>query len=161
WYANLSKDKTALLMAVRRELEIAYSMFSVALDQAVATRKHGRPALAKDHVAVSADLCVRFGTALEKVLQALGRHGRHFSSPPNITDLNSESFLGTRARQAVLKHNLYSRILFGLDNRFLHKIQTLAEIADDLTEEYLDTSAEMIEGAGSSKEQYWKQLTHL
>jgi len=161
WFAELSTDKTELFGSVRRELEIAYSVFGVALDEALAKRKQGRIKVAREHVAVSAALCLRFAASLENMLDALERHARSFVTPPNITDLDPDFFRGTKARQAVLLHNLLSRIVFGLNNRFLHKIRTLAEIAEDLAEEYLDAVAEVVDATRVPGESGWEQLQHL
>jgi hypothetical protein len=161
WRVQLSREKTALFCSVRRDLETSYSVFSVVLDEALALRRQGRLSVARDHAAVSAELCGRFAADLESMLDALERHARHFANSPASTPLNLEDFRGENARQRARQHNLLSLVLFSRHFGFLHKIRTLGKMTSDLSEEYLEAVTAVVEGSSISPEQGWQRLHHL
>jgi hypothetical protein len=161
WRAPLSGEKADLFGSVRRRLETSYSVYSVVLDEAFASRRQGRLAVAWDHAEVSAELCERFAADLEGTLDVLERHGRHFASVPSFTPLNVEDFQAERARQRARLHNRLSLVVFSRHFGFLNKIKTLNRITSDLAEEYLAAVTAVVEGSLISPGQNWQRLFHL
>jgi hypothetical protein len=161
WRAQLPGDKAELYSSVLRRLETSYSVFSVVLDQALAMRRQGRLGVARDHILVSAELCGRFSTQLEGMLDSLGRHAQHFADSPAIAPLNLEDFLGETARYRARLHNGLALVVFSRHFGFLHKIRTLGRMTSDLYEEYLGAAVELIEGSCISPESGWQRLQHL
>jgi hypothetical protein len=161
WRAQLSREKAALFCSVRGKLETSYSVYSVVLDEALASRREGRLGVARDHAGVSAELCERFAADLEGMLDALERHARHFATVPTFEPFNVEDFRGDRARQRAKLHNRLSFVLFSRHFGFLNKIKTLNKITSDLAEEYMGAVAAIVEGSYISPEEHWQRLFHL
>lgn len=161
WRAELSREKAELFCSVRRNLEKSYSIFSVVLDEALASRRQGRLGVARDHAGVSGELCGRFAADLEGMLDALERHARHFPAAPPFNPLNVEDFQGERARQRARLHNGLCLVLFSRHFGFLSKIRTLGKITSDLAGEYTEAVAAVVEGSYISPERNWNRLFEL
>jgi len=117
--------------------------------------------LACEQVTVSADLCDRFAGSLEGLVQALGMHARYFGTLPSVNPLDPEFFTGSTARKAASMNSLLSHVLFKQNNRFLHKLWTLGEMASDIGIEYRALVMQVAEGMNASVQQDWEQLSSL
>jgi hypothetical protein len=58
-------------------------------------------------------------------------------------------------------NSLLSHVLFKQNNRFLHKLWTLGEMASDMGTEYRMVVSHIDEGSNSSIQKDWEQLSSL
>lgn len=158
WRTELSPEKTIVYERVLAEVRNAHVMYSVALDEAMTLRKWGRLELACEQMSVSADLCGRFAVALEGLLWVLEQHARHFGTLPSVNALDPEFFQGETARRAARTNSLLSRVLWRQQNRFLHKLRTLGEMASELEAENRLLADFIVVGSNVSAAQAWEQL---
>jgi hypothetical protein len=161
WRTELSADKLKVFEYALGEVNPAHVIYSIALDEAIAMRKSGRIELAREQASVSADLCDRFAGSLEGVLEALSRHAQYLSTLPIVNSLDPGFFAGKTARKAASMNSLLSHVLFKQNNRFLHKLWTLAEMASDMGIEYRMVVTHVAEGPGGSIQKDWEQLSDL
>lgn len=161
WRAELSADKLRVFQYALGEVNPAHVIYSIALDEAIALRKSGRIGLACEQASVSADLCDRFAGALDCLLQAVSRHARYFGTLPSVDPLDPEFFTGSTARKAASMNSVLSLVLFTQNNRFLHKLWTLGEMASDIGTEYRARVAQVVGELNSSLQEDWEELSSL
>lgn len=161
WHAELSAEKLELYTNVLPQIESAHAMYSVALNEAISFHKWRRHEMALDQVAVSAELCERFSTALDRFLQTLEDHAQHFGTLPSVESLDPTYFLGSTARRAASMNSALSSVLFNQRKRFLHKLKTLGEITSNAAMEFRATVTDIMEGSASSSAEYWELLGTL
>jgi hypothetical protein len=158
WRAPLRGDKSHVYLNSVQRLEIAYSMFSVNLDEAFGMRRHGRSSKACQLLSMAPDLCQRLVHPLRSLLRTMMEHVRHFGITPNIAPLNAENFQHTRSRRVALYNDLFSRVLLTRKSQFSYKISALAELVDELNSHF-DATAEELSGGGSfSPDRKWELL---
>jgi len=161
WRTELRAAKLDAFEFALEEVEPASVIFSMALNEAIALWKSNQYDLARDQVNFSADLCDRFATSLDGVLQALNRHAHYRGSLPAVLALNPDLFIGKIARRLAAMNSLLSVVLFTQNNRFLHKLWTLREMVSDNETEYRNIATHAAEGSGSSQRQDWSTLSNL
>jgi hypothetical protein len=161
WHAELSEEKLEVFEYVVGQVNPAYVIYSVALDEAIELRKSGRFALAREQATVSADLCDRFAGALEGLLQALARHAEYFGTLPSVNPLDSSLFVSKTARKAAFMNSLLSRVLFQQNNRFLHKLWTLEGMASDIGIKYRNVATQVDDETSASLRKDWELLSCL
>jgi hypothetical protein len=122
----------------------------MALEEAIVLRKSGKLEMARDQADVSAELCSRFASALECLLDVVERHADNFGLLPTVSPLNPLFFVGDTARRAAAMNTILSTVLFRQRTCFLHKVRTLGEIAAKTAEEYRQMTAEVSEGISNS-----------
>jgi hypothetical protein len=161
WHAELPPEKSKVYAYALEQAEPAHHSFSVALDQALLFRRSGKHKMACDLADVSAELCIRFATALECVLNVVERHADNFGLLPSVAPLNPMLFEGQTAKRAANMNSLLSDVLFGGRKRFLHKVRTVGEMACDIAEEFRVMTTEVSEGASPSTKAIWDHLSLL
>jgi hypothetical protein len=155
WRARLSEEKSKVFCAYVRELESAYGMLSVSLNEAIELRLEGR--LAKSWQAVNAtpELCSRLTSPLASLIHALGEHAKHFGTVPNTAPLDAANFQSPRGQRSARMSGMLSRVLFSQRTQFLHKLGTLQEMVEDLGKEFCSSAEELGGGLSTDATILW------
>jgi hypothetical protein len=146
----LPREKDQAFNAFVRQLESAYNMFSVTLDEALEYRRHGQVSKSYQAVCVTPDLATRLAGNLSAMLRALADHAKHYGTVPNAAPLNPGNFLGAKEQKTARMSDLLSRVLFTQRSQFLHKIATLEEMVSDLGRDFR-FAVENLTAVGSPK----------
>ncbi|MGC1483794.1 MAG: hypothetical protein WA789_08375 [Candidatus Acidiferrum sp.] len=141
-----------------RHLEISYNMLSVSLDEALSLRQGRRLDKASQAVCVAPDLCNRFAHPLEALLWSLGEHAKHHGTVPNAAPLDPANFQGARGQRAARVHSLLCRILLTERSQFLHKLSTLGEMVDDLSQDFCAAAAHIVGGLSIDSDAEWQAV---
>src|SRR2546427_8822588 len=73
---------------------------------------------------------------------ARARHARHYGTVPNSAPLNPANFRGARRRRAARMSSLLSHVLLSQQSQFLHKVDELEGMVEDLAKEFRAAVAE-------------------
>lgn len=158
WRARLSPEKNEVYGAYVQEFETSYAMFSVTLNEAIELRQAGLSAKCFQVVWMASALCARLARSLSATLQALGEHAKHYGTMPSSAPLDSCNFQGTREQRSARMSGLLSRVLLTQRSQFLHKINTLHEMIENLDHQFRDTADELASGTSVDPPVDWKAL---
>jgi len=158
WRQRLPEPHDRLFDATVAELEAAYAMLSVALNEAFALRSRGRLNGAQEAAGVAAELLERLSEGLLGSLAALAGHAKHFGALPDVAPLDPEFFRGEPAKRAAAWNRVLQNVLFGARSRFFHKIHTLDDLSRGLADEFQKAAGEIAEGASTSPARDWAAL---
>jgi hypothetical protein len=158
WCAWLTVEKSRIFDAHVQHLESMYGMMSVSLNEAIDFRKHGRIMKANQAVCVVGELCPRLTRPLAELLRSLGEHAKHYGTIPNAEPLDPRNFHGCRVQHAARMSGLLSIVLLPHRAQFLHKIDTLQEMVEDLGEEFQEAAGELADGTGFASESLWRTV---
>ncbi len=158
WRTPLSKDKSHAYVRILHRLETSYAMFSINLDEALGLRTDGRIAKAQQVLSVSSALCQRLSAPLVSLLRAMLRHARHSSTAPNLASLDPQNFQNSRSQRVARFNNVLSKVLLTRRSQFLHKISTLTELVEELTDKFEASSEEIFEGDPVHPDGDWEVL---
>ncbi|HEX3119001.1 MAG TPA: hypothetical protein VHP80_07895 [Candidatus Acidoferrum sp.] len=136
WCAWLPREKDQAYNAFVRQLESAYNMFSVSLDEALEYRRQGQVSKSYQAVLVTPDLASRLAGNLSAMLRALAGHAKHYGTVPNAAPLSPSNFLGPKEQKTARMSDLLSRVLLTQRSQFLHKIGALEEMVCDLGKDF-------------------------
>lgn len=161
WVFRLPEGKAGLFDSVNAEWQVAYAMFSVALDDALALLASSKLVAAQMQAANCADLLDRLAVPLVTALAAMENHGRHFGTLPTIEPLKPTFFRGQFAQYVASKNNLFHLVLLSDRARFFHKLRSLASIVEQLAKEFHSTATEIVEGTSTEPEMCWTALECL
>jgi hypothetical protein len=159
WAAWLPQNKAQLFSAYVQELETVYLMFSVQLNEALELRR--ARLLNKSYRAVSMTpaLCSRLSEFLGALLRSLGEHGKHYGTIPNTAPLDPSNFHGPKEQRTARMSDLLSRVLLTQRSQFLHKINTLGEMAGDIGKDFQLAADNLANGPNSSDSSIdWKVM---
>jgi hypothetical protein len=141
-----------------RGLETSYAMFSVNLDEALGLRRHGRFGKAHQALTVTPALCKRLADPLLTLLRAMLAHAKHFRIVPNLSPLDPENFHQAKSRRAASFNGICSRIFLSQRSQFLHKISTLMELVENLSESFCCAAQELSDPSSLEPEREWELL---
>ncbi len=158
WVAWLPEEKDRLFDTTLNELEIAYGILSVTLNDAFNLCRQGKLAPAREQARMFAELFDRVAGRLRGILRALYEHSRQFGTFPNTAPLRPRFFRSERAQQVARSNNLLAVVRFRARTRFFRKLGALEEIVAGLQREARATAREIAEGMAVS---WRKQWTHL
>jgi hypothetical protein len=161
WCSELPEEKRKVFEYALGEVNPAHVIYSMSLDEAITLRKSGQFTLACEQANVSADLCDRFAAALEALLDAMERHAQYLCILPTVNPLDPDSFAGETARKAASMNSLLSRVLFQKNNRFSHKLWTLAKMVSNIKIEYHDVTSQVAHGSSVPLCEGWELLSSL
>lgn len=163
WQTELADSHSEVYNFYVPKLEAAYTMLSVALDEAIGLHYGCRDQKANQAVCVSSDLCPLLTVPLEDLLRSMLIHVRHSSVVPNTAPLNSENFRGARGQRIARKNALFSRVLLTQRSQFLHKMTVLQELVDDLGRDFSAAADELSNGDPFEPQRNWECLdaTHF
>ena len=158
WRKPLSSEKSDLYVTCLQGLEIAYTMFSVSLDEALGLRRLGRFNQAQQALSLSPELCGRLATPLEGLLETMLKHAKHFGITPNLVPLNPDNFQSPRSQRVARFNELFSKVLLTRKSQFVSKISTLGDLVEELDASFLATADSLLEGESIRPERDWEQL---
>jgi hypothetical protein len=161
WIAWLPAEKHRVFDTVRDQLEISYTILSVALNEALTLRTEGSLSHACEEVGVTWDLFDRLAARLLLVLRALHDQGRNMPAVPNVTPLTPENFRGALGQRLSRTSSILSHILFSSRSKFLHKLHSLSEIAEELALDFRKSAEEVAVGASVAPSLDWETLDTL
>jgi hypothetical protein len=161
WFTGLPDQKRQLFETAVGNLESAYQMLSVTLDEAFSLRAKGHLVRSRQQVAISADLLDRLAERVLEALAALEEQGRRPARPPQVTALNADFFRGDTAQGIALVHRLLHPILLTRRLRFRHKLRALTRTVDELAGEFRQAAEEISNGASIHPEASWRELECL
>lgn len=158
WRLPLSGDKSLAYLNYVRRLEIAYSMFSVNLDEAIGMRRGGRTSKAFQVLSVAPALCQRLAHPLHSVLHAMLEHAKHFGTTPNLSPLDAANFQNSRSQRVARFNDLFGKVLLTRKSQFLNKISAIADLVNELDSSFQSTVEELAGGESRHPERDWELL---
>lgn len=158
WRKPLSSEKSDLYVKCLQNLETAYTMFSVSLDEALGMRRMGRYAHAQQLLSPSSELCNRLSSPLRCLLGTMLVHARHFGITPNLVPLNPENFQSSRSQRVARFNELISMVLLTNRSQFVSKMSTLEDLVEELDEGFVATATELLEEESIWPERDWELL---
>jgi hypothetical protein len=158
WRKELSDEKQRAYLNSLRSLEVAYAMFSVSLDEALAMRNCGRTMKAYQVLSVAPALCGRLSDPLCSLLRAMQDHSRHFGTTPHLAPLDPQNFQNLRSQRVARINVLFSKVLFTRKSQFLYKITTIADLVGDLKSSFESAAERLCEGQYIRPERDWEML---
>jgi hypothetical protein len=156
WRARLSEEKSKVFGAYVHELESAYGMFSVSLNEALELRLSGRVAQSWQVVNATSELCSRLTGPLAALIRSLGEHAKHYGTIPNTAPLDAENFQSTKGQRSARMSGLLSSVLLSQRTQFLHKLGTLQEMVEDLGKEFCACAEDLGAGTATDPGVLWK-----
>jgi hypothetical protein len=158
WRAILPYAKGSLFFDHTDKLENAYVMLSVSLNEAISLRQNGDSDKANQEIGVVGELCSRLALRINAVLHAMGQHARHFGIVPNLSLLEAANFQSELSQRAARHSNLVCQLLLSERSQFLNKLNTLEELVDDLSDEFIRIATEVAAGISRMPSQLWEFL---
>jgi hypothetical protein len=158
WRLPLCGDKSLAYLNYIRRLEIAYSMFSVNLDEAFGMRRGGRTSKAFQVLSVSPALCQKLAHPLHSLLHGMLEHAKHFGTTPNLAPLDGANFQDFHSRRVARFNDLFSKVLLTRKSQFLNKISALADLVNELDSSFESTVEELAGGESLHPERDWELL---
>jgi len=146
WRIPLSRDKSQVYLGTVHQLETSYCMFSVNLDEALGMRRAGRLGMAHQFLGVAPALCQNLVAPLLGLIRTMQLHSRHFGTTPNLVPLNPEHFQNSRNQRLARFKGLFGRILLTNRSQFLYKLSALAEMTEELEQNYASAVRTLEEG---------------
>jgi len=158
WRKALSSEKSDLHVKCLQNLETAYTVFSVALDEALGMRRMGRHGNAQQLLSLAPELCNRLSSPLKCLLGTMLVHARHFGITPNVVPLSPENFQRPRSQRVARFNELFSVVLLTKRSQFVSKISTLEDLVEELDEGFVATAEELLKEESIRPERDWEQL---
>ncbi len=132
WSTWLSEDKAQFFDEHVRQLEAAYALFSISLNEALELRRIGQTARARQAIAFIPSLSVSLADPLYTIFRALRSHAKKFGAIPNVAPLYEANFRGKRSQRLARLNSLVTAVLLTRRAFFFHKISALEEMIGDL-----------------------------
>ena len=161
WRAWLPEDKDRIFHGFTQELEASYSMLSVSLNEAISLRLAGRLTLCRQASSVLADLSSRLTEPLAAMLRALGSHARHYGTVPNAAPLDPANFRGSRCQRAARMSALLSHVLLTQRSQYLHKVDELLGMVENLGKDFCAGVTEVVEGTSVAPAELWLEVDSM
>jgi hypothetical protein len=158
WRDPLSTEKSHIYLIVSKQLETAYAMFSVNLDEAIGMRRGGQLSKAYQLLTISPDLCQRLTGPLLELLHAMLTHGNQYGTAPNLETLNPSNFINSKSQRAARQNHLFTKILLTQKRQFLFKTNSLADLVEDLKTNFLSTIQDLGESNRLDPDRDWQIL---
>jgi hypothetical protein len=158
WRTPLCGEKTEAYAEFVKKLEVAYTIFSVSLDEALGMRRAGRAMKAQEALGVSGPLCYRLSIPLRCLLKSMVVHARHFGITPNLVPLNPANFQSVRSQRVARFNELFSKVLLTRKSQFIHKISTVEDLVEELESRFNRTAEELTEDESIQPVRDWELL---
>jgi hypothetical protein len=158
WRAILPFPQGSLFIDHTDKLENAYVMLSVSLNEAIALRRDGDSGKACQEIEVAGELCSRLALRINAVLHTMSQHARHFGIVPNVSLLNADNFHSDRAQRAARHSNIVSHILLSERSQLLNKLNTLEELVDEISDEFIEIATQLAASVSSLPLRVWEFL---
>lgn len=138
WRAFLPEAKSSFFLAHSRDLENAYLMLSVELNEAMDLRKFHQAAKAQQALQVTPGLCSLLVVRLDSVLHSMRQQARHFGIVPNLSPFEPSNFRTELGQRSARLSNLIGRVLLSERSQFIQKVSTVEEIVDKIGDSFAD-----------------------
>ena len=158
WRAPLPEDKFSFFHTHARELENAYLMLSVSLNEAIDLRRQGDTVKAFQAAEVTPGLCDLLVLRLISVLHSMRQQTRHFGTVPNLAPLEASNFRTERGQRAARFSSLISRVLLSERSQFLYKISTLEQIVEEIGDSFVEAAQHLEPGDSACRSAFWRVL---
>jgi hypothetical protein len=158
WRAWLPAEKAQVFTTYVEQLESVYTMFSVALNEAIELRRNGNLTKSYQAVCMTPALCTRLSGRLGALLRSLSEHAKHYGTIPNAAPLDAENFRGAKEQRTARMSDLLSRVLLTKRSQFLHKIAALEEMVGDLGKDFRHAAEDLGSGASSHPSGDWQAV---
>jgi hypothetical protein len=158
WRSPLPEEETQVYQACVQQLELAYGMLSVSLNEAIGLRRIGHLAKAYEAVCVTPALSSLLTSPLAGLLRAMLEHAKHYGTIPMIAPLDPANFQGSKGQRSARMSALLSLVLLTRRSQFLHKIATLHEMVEDLGRDFRTAAEELGTGTPQQPLPYWDVL---
>jgi hypothetical protein len=150
--------KGSLFVDHTDKLENAYIMMSVSLNEAISLRDEGDLCKAYQEISVVGELCSCLALRINSVLHAMKQHCRHFGVVPNLSVLEAANFHSQRGQRAARHSSLVCHVLLSERSQFLNKLNTLEELVDELSDEFIRIASDLTAGISGLPGPLWKFL---
>lgn len=161
WRASLPEAKNEVYGQYVHELEAAYAMLSISLDEAIGLRHEARLLQAGQQVCMTASLCARLTTLLEALYRSIAGHARHYGTVPNVLPLDAANFKSSLGHRAAKMSGLISSLLLTQRSQFIHKNTTLLGVVVDLGNEYRAAAEELASGTSIEPATSWRIIDEV
>lgn len=158
WRTSLPEEKAQVFQEHERRLESLYNMFSVSLNEAIELKLAGLLAKAWNAITMSSELCGRMTRPLAGTLRALHEHAKHYGTVPNAAPLDPDNYHGLRGQRSARMSGLLDRVLFSQRLQFLHKVNTLEEMVEDLERDFRSVANDLAGGLCPDPERGWHEV---
>jgi len=156
WRTWLPQEQEKVFRLHVQELEPHYAMMSVSLNEALELRHEQRIGQSLQAVRFSSELCILLAGSLSSLLRALYEHAKHYGTIPNAAPLDPANFQGQKSQKSARLSNLLSHVLLSHRFQFLHKVNILIEMVEDLAEDYLFCAADLYDEAAEDPGKMWE-----
>lgn len=158
WRAWLPEEKAVVFHKQESHLESLYNMFSVSLDEAIGLRLGGFQVKSLKVLGITSELCKLLTCPLAGMLRALREHAKHYGTTPNTAPLDPANYQRHKGQRSARLSSLLNRVLFSQRLQFLHKVNTLEEMVEDLGEDFRTATDDLTEGVSVHPEQLWDEV---
>jgi hypothetical protein len=158
WRAFLPEAKSSFFQAHAHELENAYLMLSVSLNEAIDLRRQGHTNKSFQAAEVTPELCDRLILRLSSVLHSMRQQARHFGIVPNLAPLEASNFRTERGQRAARFSGLLSRVLLSERSQFIHKVSTLEQIVDEVGDCFVEAARRLAAEEAADRRAAWQIL---
>jgi|KBSMisStandDraft_5_1062788.scaffolds.fasta_scaffold08838_3 hypothetical protein len=158
WRAFLPENKSSFFHTHARELENAYLMLSISLNEALDLRQHGHGLKACQAAEVAPGLCGLLTRRLGSVLHSMRRQTRHFGIAPNLAPLEASNFRTERGQRAARFSGMVSRVLLSERSQFIHKVSTLEQIVKEIGDWFVDATLQLEPADSAHSAACWRIL---
>src|SRR5258708_5990159 len=133
-------------------------MLSVSLNEAISLRQNGDSEKANQEIGDVGELCPFLARRINAVLHPMGQHARLFGMVPTLSLLDAKIFQSELAQRAARHSNLVCQLLLSERSQFLNKLNTLEELVDDLSDEFIRIATEVAAGISRMPSRLWEFL---
>ena len=147
WFGALPAAHLKAFRSYAKELEAAYCLFSISLNEAIDLHESGLLTRSFQAIAGTPPLCGRLTNMLENLFLSLAEHSKKHGTDPSISALDPEDFHGDWERRSALKSLMWHCALLTRESQFQNKIRTLRSMVDHMGREF-GTTAEALASQG-------------
>lgn len=158
WRSFLPEAKSKFFHTHANELENAYLMFSVTLDEAISLHRRGHFGKARQATDVAPELCDLLVLRLTSVLHAMRQQARHFGIIPNLAPLEASNFQTERAQRTARFSGLMCHVLLSERSQFIQKVSALEHIVEELGDSFVEAARRVEPGEAIDSSVSWRAL---
>jgi hypothetical protein len=158
WRAWLPEEKAVVFHKQELRLEALYNMFSVSLDEAIGLKHRGFLAKSLQALGMTSELCGLLTCPLAGMLRALREHAKHYGTIPNVAPLDPANYQRHKGQRSARMSVLLNRVLLSHRLQFLHKVNTLEEMVEDLCKDFRTAIGDLTEGVSVRPERLWEEV---
>jgi hypothetical protein len=135
WLTCLPEEQDRFFETVRSQLESAYQITSIALNDVLTLCTENRLPPPAEQSAIIVTLFDRLARLLQAVLRSMGEHGRRFGTVSAVVPLRPGFFRSPNAQRIARNNQMVYRVLFSAKARFFRKLRALLQIVATLQNE--------------------------